>query len=585
VAFPFHTWASNVADLKRLALAAAKIIIRWQTIALSRPWSAWVDRSKEKKRLARTAARVLRTWNACHLAPAFHKWVEEHSRINAMALAGAKVLLRWRKMLISHSLSTWLEVVRTSHMTAKVLTRWSCKCMLGAFCLWSDHVHAQKQAHACGLAAVKKMLNKSTAMAFAAWAAAHTDCKRLQAAAVRVVYRWQQMTMAAPFATWHDHVDETKTLKHAAEKVVNRWTAMSMAVPFFTWLENVHEKLKLKRAAAKIMARWRLVDLARPWLAWCDRIAHKKHLERAAERTLRRWSKTDKAPAFGAWKENYLAARHAKLSSSKIIKRWKGVSVAATFARWCEQVTRQTTLVAAAHKVMARWLNVGLVQHFEHWLILLEDRKWAEQVKRNQSNQEVSTKRLATLSVDCERLANEIITERLQKDEMVKLLQQQSQTLLDQVSDLEKQNLLNWTRWTETRRAAEQQAESLMTERIAESEKLANLKSKYEILQSDVTYLQTRLDAKRVMVDLLRGNLSDSERLARGLLHQVAIAVQEAASISVKNTRINGTKPAVLLGTSNGHAFNDNEAPSSSSSSTSSSIATDSADLSGSFLA
>jgi hypothetical protein len=31
---------------------------------------------------------------------------------------------------------------------------------------------------------------------------------------------------------------------------------------------------------------------------------------------------------------------------------------------------------------------------------------------------------------------------------------------------------------------------------------------------------------------------------------------EEAASICVKNTRINGIKPAVLEGTSNGHAFN-----------------------------
>ena len=261
--------------------------------------------------------------------------------------------------------------------------------------------------------------------------------------------------------------------------------------------------------------------------------------------------------------------------------------MAAAFARWCEQVACRKKLATAAHKVMARWLNVGLVQHFEHWLFLLEDRKWAEQVQRNQSNQEVSSKRLAALSFDCERLTNEITSERLQKDEMIKRLQHESHTLLDQVSDPEKQNLLNWTRWTETRRIGEQHAESLMAERIAESEKLANLQSKYEILQSDVTYLQTRLDAKRVMVDLLRGNLSDSERLARGLLHQVALAVEEAASISVKNMRINGTKPAVLVGTSNGHAFKaHNESSSSSSfSSSSSSIATDSADLSGSFLA
>ena len=551
VAVPFQSWASNVAELKRLAIAAAKIIIRWQTMALSRPWLAWVDRVGEKQRLQRAATRVLRRWNACYVAPAFQTWVEVHSKTNAMALAGAKVILRWRNLQLTQSLSSWLEAVRTTRLTARVLTRWSCKTMLGAFCLWSDHAQAQTQARGNAFAAVKKMLNGCLAMAFAAWAAEHAECKRLQAAAVRVVYRWQQMSMALPFTTWHDHVAEAKQLKRAAEKVVNRWSCMSMAAPFYTWQNNVSEKLRLQLAASKVVVRWRLMALGRPWLAWCDRTENKNRLKRISEKILRRWSKSDHAPAFNAWKQMYLSSKHNKLSSSKIIRRWKSGTLVAAFDRWCEQVSRQRRLVSAAHTVMARWMNVGLVQHFEQWLFLVEDRKWADQVQHDRSKQEACSTKLAELSADCERFASE----SLQKGETIECLRQTNQVLQDQVSDLEEQNLLNWTRWTETRRTAEQEANDLIAERNAESEKLADLQSKYELLQSDVTYLQTRLDAKRVMVNLLRGNLQDAERLARGVQAGLALAFEESVSMSIENSRINGIKAAVL-GTNSGHAFN-----------------------------
>ena len=55
----------------------------------------------------------------------------------------------------------------------------------------------------------------------------------------------------------------------------------------------------------------------------------------------------------------------------------------------------------------------------------------------------------------------------------------------------------------------------------------ADVLAKHERLQSDVTYLQTRLDAKQIMVSLLKGNLHDAERLTRGLQVGLVFALDE----------------------------------------------------------
>ena len=176
---------------------------------------------------------------------------------------------------------------------------------------------------------------------------------------------------------------------------------------------------------------------------------------------------------------------------------------------------------------MLRWLNQSLSSHFFEWQLVLEDRQLAEVQERERNNRDEVSHRITELTLKQEDLTSH--STRLEK--LLENEQHRNQILQDQVSDLEEQNMLNWTRWTETRRDADEEMDGLRRQRDFDSEKLADLQTKYDMLQSDVTYLQTRLDAKHVMISLLKGNLNDAERMTLNLQAGIASAVKEAHSV------------------------------------------------------
>jgi hypothetical protein len=323
------------------------------------------------------------------------------------------------------------------------------------------------------------------------------------------------MAIAFPFATWHTQVSEKKHLQRAAEKVVNRWNNLTLAVPLATWNVNVlekrsleMEKRRLELAAAKVVARWQYLVLARPWMVWARRTDEKKRLKLVADQVVRRWTKTDKAPAFNSWKNDYLTLKKRKICGDKIISRWMNLTLSTAWNEWSEVVAYTKKCMRAAKKVVLRWTNLLVVSHFEHWQCLVEDRRWAEQKLREQNERNTTSKKLEQSASEGALLQQDLS----RKDKEIQELWQNKQLLLVQISDLEQQNLLNWTRWTETRRQAEEQADKLTIDLNSETEKLADLQSKYNMLLSDVSYLQTRLDAKTVLVSLLKGNLNDAVR-------------------------------------------------------------------------
>merc|ERR1712127_962271 len=155
-------------------------------------------------------------------------------------------------------------------------------------------------------------------------------------------------------------------------------------------------------------------------------------------------------------------------------------------------IVRQVELMHAAHSVMLRWINLTQARIFTEWYNAVEDAKSDTQHQSEMASKKDSAERLARLNLEFQRLTSE----GARKDETVEWYHQNNKTLQEQVADLEEQNLLNWTRWTELRRTVDEQSDDLRAERDAVAAELADLTSKHDILQSDVNYLQTRLEAK-----------------------------------------------------------------------------------------
>jgi len=70
------SWVNNIAECIQLTKAATKIIVRWHTVSMARPWSAWAHHADDRKRIKCAAAQVLRRWGKYEVAPAFNTWIE-----------------------------------------------------------------------------------------------------------------------------------------------------------------------------------------------------------------------------------------------------------------------------------------------------------------------------------------------------------------------------------------------------------------------------------------------------------------------------------------------------------------------------
>jgi len=117
---------------------------------------------------------------------------------------------------------------------------------------------------------------------------------------------------------------------------------------------------------------------------------------------------------------------------------------------------------------MARWMKIAVSGPFIEWHMLLQDRQYDVLRAQHDTARVSASQGLAQLTTECQSLS----TETTEKSREIARLRLRCQTLDEQVGGLEEQNMLNWTRWTETRRTADEQAEYLIAVRNVESNKL-----------------------------------------------------------------------------------------------------------------
>ena len=249
----FLFWREYMSERRRLAEAQCRIMKRWRSSQLARPWSTWCKWNHEQKRWTRIAPRIVRRWSKCAMARAFASMTmqkDERQLLNQMAQAA--------------------------------LRRWSARVLHVIWPAWCEYM---------------------------------SERRRLAAAQRRIMKRWRSSQLALPWSTWCKWNHEQKRwtrMEQVAETALRRWSARVLHVIWPAWCEYMSERRRLAAAQCRIMKRWRSSQLARPWSTWCKWNQEQKRWTRIAPRIVRRWSKCVLAMFIDTWKGTF-ASSHVKV--------------------------------------------------------------------------------------------------------------------------------------------------------------------------------------------------------------------------------------------------------------------------------
>ena len=267
-------WYCLVAESKRLARAAEKVVKRWQSLARARAFSTWLEQAADRRILGAAATRVMRRWKHLCMGVPFCTWVEQVKTQARQKEVMGTMIARMRSGLASKAFCKWKH--NASNMlwqrktTAKVVSRLRRACSSKAFATYAQQVAGRRRRrHA--VAAIKfRSRQLHIVGAFKGWVHACAVKQRLAHLSRQICCKWLKRVRTAALTEWRCTAQINGKVSHRAKCLIIKCLHGTVRAGYARW-QTACAQAKLRRVASvRILWKQLASCLRHCWRIWLD---------------------------------------------------------------------------------------------------------------------------------------------------------------------------------------------------------------------------------------------------------------------------------------------------------------------------
>jgi len=173
-----------------------------QNICLVRDFRGWMQNMVQQKKMKRAAEVVVRRWAKCDMGPSFATWRVGYLAAKKNELTRNRIVSRLVNLSLSSALRTWCDAVRMSRIAARVVVRWSGKCVQSAFDTWANHMQEINDSRQIVARVVGKMRYLCASAAFDGWTNGVAERREVLQRCQKVVGRLANGELARALVCW-----------------------------------------------------------------------------------------------------------------------------------------------------------------------------------------------------------------------------------------------------------------------------------------------------------------------------------------------------------------------------------------------
>jgi hypothetical protein len=315
----FVQLAHYSAERKRLHRNSGSILRKMlfqQVVALLRRWRFVIS---ELRRLRLAAKKLIGRMQAVHKMSVFQSWYSNALLAGNLLSTMGKAASQMQRSLCRKCIMTWNENVRLFIRIKLVAANLAANLQRQSFIhflSWAELRSSRKRQKQMMRLIIRRIQTRQTVAVLNEWRGSSLERHRLEYKLKKVFGRMCSLELASSMHSWVVNVSEARRLRHVIDRVAERMQGKLWCICLQTWRENMNVLKQVRQAVGKAVGRIKCQALSFSLEQWQKQLATSKKVQIVADSIIRQLHSSRAADVLCQLRE--VATHQRKLETTAI---------------------------------------------------------------------------------------------------------------------------------------------------------------------------------------------------------------------------------------------------------------------------